>query len=73
MTKSNKKTKVKTTVVESTKIDMTKYNKLPTKSAKIRAMTADGISRSDIAKSLEIRYQHVRNVLETNLKRPVSK
>lgn len=36
---------------------------LPTKSAKIRALTAAGsFSRRQIADFLEIRYQHVRNV-----------
>ena len=42
---------------------------LPTKSAKIRALDAEGWSRSDIARALGIRYQHVRNVLVTPLKR----
>lgn len=36
---------------------------LATKSAKIRALDAAGYSRSEIAKFLNIRYQHVRNVL----------
>jgi len=45
------------------------YDSLPTKSAKIRAMAADGMSRGDIARALEIRYQHVRNVLVTPVKR----
>ncbi len=36
---------------------------LPTKSAKIRALAAAGYARADIARFLEIRYQHVRNVL----------
>lgn len=36
---------------------------LPTKSAKIRALDALGVSRADIARFLDIRYQHVRNVL----------
>lgn len=34
-----------------------------TKSSKIRKLAAAGHSRSDIAKALGIRYQHVRNVL----------
>ena len=34
-----------------------------TKSGKIRKLAAAGHSRSDIAKALGIRYQHVRNVL----------
>lgn len=45
-----------------------KYDALGTKSAKIRAMAADGMSRTAIAKSLNIRYQHVRNVLMQELK-----
>lgn len=36
---------------------------LPTKAAKIRALDQSGYSRSEIAKHLGIRYQHVRNVL----------
>ncbi len=36
---------------------------LPTKSAKIRALDAEGYARADIARFLDIRYQHVRNVL----------
>src|SRR5579871_2394495 len=36
---------------------------LPTKSAKIRALYKRGASRSEIATYLNIRYQHVRNVL----------
>lgn len=36
---------------------------LSTKSDKIRTLADAGYSRSDIAKFLEIRYQHVRNVL----------
>lgn len=41
-----------------------------TKSAAIRALTAEGKSRGDIAKMLNIRYQHVRNVLITPVKNP---
>jgi AbrB family looped-hinge helix DNA binding protein len=36
---------------------------LPTKAAKIRALHSAGYSRSQIATFLDIRYQHVRNVL----------
>ncbi|MBX3492897.1 MAG: AbrB/MazE/SpoVT family DNA-binding domain-containing protein [Parvibaculum sp.] len=35
---------------------------LPTKSAKIRALGSAGFKRADIARFLNIRYQHVRNV-----------
>ncbi len=47
---------------------MTKIVKgLETKSAKIRALTAKGYSRSVIAKFIGISYQHVRNVQITPL------
>ncbi len=36
---------------------------LPTKAAKIRALDKAGFARADIARFLDIRYQHVRNVL----------
>jgi bifunctional DNA-binding transcriptional regulator/antitoxin component of YhaV-PrlF toxin-antitoxin module len=36
---------------------------LDTKAARIRALHAAGYSRSEIARFLDIRYQHVRNVL----------
>jgi AbrB family looped-hinge helix DNA binding protein len=36
---------------------------LPSKSAKIRALAKAGCQRADIARFLDIRYQHVRKVL----------
>jgi AbrB family looped-hinge helix DNA binding protein len=42
---------------------------LPTTSAKIRALDAQGVARADIARKLDIRYQHVRNVLEHDRKK----
>ena len=36
---------------------------IPTKSAKIRRLDQAGYARADIARFLDIRYQHVRNVL----------
>lgn len=50
-------------------INLDDYAELKTKSAKIRAMRDDGHSRSLIAKTLGIRYQHVRNVEMTPLKK----
>ena len=41
---------------------------LPTKAAKIRALDARGFARAEIARFLDIRYQHVRNVLERSSK-----
>lgn len=46
---------------------------MPTKSAKIRALSAAGHPTGEISKILGIRYQHVRNVLTTPLKRPLAK
>ena len=47
-----------------TKDEMDKVTaSLPTKSAKIRALDKLGATRSEIANYLQIRYQHVRNVL----------
>jgi len=44
-----------------------------TKSSAIRALTADGKTRGEVAKLLDIRYQHVRNVLITPIKKAVTK
>jgi len=40
-----------------------------TTSAKIRYLLACGMSRSQVAKTLQIRYQHVRNVQLQPLKK----
>ena len=45
-----------------TKSQNSVLNSLPTKSAKIRFLTTKDWTRSEIAKHLNIRYQHVRNV-----------
>ena len=42
---------------------------MTTKSAKIRFLDSQGLTRSEIAKRLDIRYQHVRNVLITPVKK----
>lgn len=44
-------------------------NKLPTTSAKIRFLLAQNWTRGQVAKKLDIRYQHVRNVELQPLKR----
>lgn len=44
-------------------------SELGTKSAKIRKLAASGVTTGEIAKVLDIRYQHVRNVLTTQLKK----
>jgi uncharacterized protein with HEPN domain len=40
-----------------------------TKSAAIRKLASEGEARGEIAKMLKIRYQHVRNVLITPIKK----
>ena len=40
-----------------------------TTSSKVRFLHSLGIDRSEISKILNIRYQHVRNVLVTELKK----
>ncbi len=67
----------KTEEVEETKKDLTsaqenEFKNLPTKSAKIRYLNAQDWKRGDIAKKLDIRYQHVRNVLVMPVKNPKS-
>lgn len=57
VTKNDDKTPAMTKVVENLKEQTT--------SAKIRGLNAAGFSRSEIAKFLGKRYQHVRNVLIT--------
>lgn len=44
-------------------------NECQTTSAKIRLLNAEGFENGQIAKFLAIRYQHVRNVLTTPMKR----
>ncbi len=43
---------------------------LPTTSARIRYLNSQDMTRGQIAKTLNIRYQHVRNVLITPVKNP---
>lgn len=45
--------------------------KFGNKSNAIRALSAEGKTRSEISKLLGIRYQHVNNVLKQVLKRPI--
>lgn len=58
-------------IEKSGKISLTPttYAHLKTKSDVIRAMSADGYTRSAIADALRIKYQFVRNVLTRELKR----
>jgi|GEM_PF-2762899 len=52
-----------------TALPVVAYSDCKTKSEEIRARSKDGQSRAFIAKAMNIRYQHVRNVLLTPLKK----
>lgn len=54
--------------VEQTKIESIDLSSFSTKSSKIRYLHSLNFSRGQIAKFLDIRYQHVRNVLITPVK-----
>ena len=56
-----------------TKAQATKLDSFQTTSAKIRFLHSLGNERGAIAKKLNIRYQHVRNVLITPIKKPREK
>lgn len=72
-TKTNKVTTQPTKDLPKVKVIPKEVNSLPTVSAKIRHLNGLGWSRSEIAKSLNKRYQHVRNVLTTPLKKDTNK
>jgi len=66
MTKQSKEQKN-----ENVQVDHLEHIKtLPTVSAQIRYLAANGFERGKIAKLLGKRYQHVRNVLEMPVKTP---
>lgn len=56
-------------VLNTNKIDQIVLDPNMSKSAKIRSLYDLSFSRSQISLMLEIRYQHVRNVLITPIKK----
>jgi len=56
-------------ILKITASNRKKLNALPTTSARIRFLNELGKSRSEIAVELDKRYQHVRNVLITPIKK----
>lgn len=62
------KTETVTVTVQTAEEVIAKFGN---KSNAIRALSAEGKTRSEIAKILGIRYQHVNNVLKQVLKRPI--
>lgn len=71
MTKVAKKAKATKQVAQG--IANEDVSSLKGKSAMIRYYLAKGYSRKEIANHLNIRYQHVRNVEVTLLKRDIAK
>lgn len=61
-----KKVKQTAAVASVDTFDLSKYK---SKSDAIRSLAAEGKSRSEIAKLMNIRYQFVRNVLTAPLKK----
>jgi len=57
------------TLLKITAANRKQLNALPTTSARIRRLNELGFSRSEIAVELDKRYQHVRNVLITPIKK----
>lgn len=57
----------------TSKAQQTKLESFTTTSAKIRYLNGEGLTRGQIAKALNIRYQWVRNVLVTPVKEPREK
>jgi hypothetical protein len=62
----NVKTEAKVVIQNDSEALLKKYG---TKSGAIRALNSEGKSRSEISKMLGVRYQHVRNVLITPIKK----
>lgn len=62
-------TETKTTKIELTEAQQEVLAGLNSVSAKIRWLASEGYKNGPIASLLGIRYQHVRNVLTTPLKR----
>ena len=62
----NKKLEAKALV---SKADEAEYSALTSTAARVRWLTAKGHSRGDIARFLDIKYQWVRNVQITPLKK----
>lgn len=58
------------TNIKITSTQKKKIESMKTTSSKIRYLNSLGLSRSEISKYLQIRYQHVRNVLITPIKNP---
>jgi len=63
---SKKSSNVEQVVIVTEDVEL---NNLPTKSAKIRYLLGKGLTRGQVSKQLGIRYQHVRNVEITPIKK----
>lgn len=63
----------KTAEKKAQKYDEKKLESFAKTSTKVRYLASCQVSTSEIAKILNIRYQHVRNVLITPIKNPAEK
>lgn len=80
MTKGKSVIKQDEQVKQDVKYDINEFNKMTSTSSKIRYLSSCGLTQNEIHKEVnklgvttkdgkEIRYQHVRNVLVTQLKK----
>lgn len=60
---------VKKNVPELSNDVQQKLESFTSTAAKVRYLSSEGYSRGDVSRILDIRYQWVRNVLETPLKK----
>lgn len=70
MSKTTKTSTTTTTPSTTNKIDQIDLTNYSTTSSKIRYLHSLNFTRGQISKHLNIRYQHVRNVLITPVKNP---
>lgn len=70
---TDKKGRVAVVPIELTKAQQKAFDECTTLSAKIRYLNSEGFSNGQIAKFVDRKYQHVRNVLTTPMKRVVAK
>jgi len=69
MSKTTKQTEVESIAPVQVDFDPIHLASLSSTSARIRYLDSKGLKRGQIAKTLNKRYQHVRNVLITPLKK----
>jgi len=66
----NEETKMSKSSIKKSESDISIPETILTTSGKIRYLDSQNLTRGQISKVLNIRYQHVRNVLITPVKNP---